>query len=177
VLARILGFSPGFLVGLVVGLEIASQISRGQKLKATAVQLGVIVGLAIAAWLGYSLALVVQGDAPLDFTNGLIQDALTAVVSEGLTAAFIGLLPLTYFDGKEIFDLSKKWWVALYLFVGIPFALLVLPSATTGQSVGDLLVWTLVMLGFTLLTFMVWGIARWRESRSPIEEAELVDAE
>jgi hypothetical protein len=150
--ARILDFSPGFLVGVAIGLELI-QASKRVTARAVFVQLGVVTGLALAAWVLYSI--FTPGN---DFVGMLAEDALVAVTAEGLTGALIAVFPLKFLDGRELWEVSKGLWAAAFLLVSTAFALLVLPTAIEGTDVGDYGVWLLVFAAFGLTSLAVWLI-------------------
>jgi len=177
VVARALDFSPGFLVGLVIGLELSNRASELQRVRAIVIEFSVIVGLGVLAWLGYSIAIAVQGDAPLDFFTGFVQDTLVAVTSEGLTAVMIALVPIAFLDGKKIFERSKRLWVLIFVIVATAFSLLVLPTALAGQEIANIGWWVAVLIGFAAITFAVtlWLRAT-TKSGSSTESTAKVDA-
>lgn len=154
--ARLLDFSPGFLIGLVIGLDLAANIAERSRVRAIVVQYTVILGISVAAWLGYSLMVVLQTDGPTGWATAFIHDTLVAVVAEGLTAIAVAMLPLGFLDGKEIFDHSKKLWAGMFVVIGTAFALLVLPTELNGAEVTDLGWWMLVLLGYAVVTMAVW---------------------
>jgi hypothetical protein len=169
VVARILEFSPGFLVGVAIGLELL-QASRHVTARAVFVQLGVVTGLALAAWVVYSL--FTPGD---DFVGMLVDDTMVAITAEGLTGALIAVFPLTFLDGRELWEVSKRLWVAAFLLVAGAFALLVLPTAVEGTDVADYGVWLTVFAVFGLVSLAVWLIFVRADKRAAAENAK-VDA-
>lgn len=177
VLARLLDFSPGFLIGLVIGLEVGHQINAGQRARAVVVQFAIVAGLSVAAWLGYSIAVGLQGVAGSTFLSALVQDTLVAIVAEGLTAIMVAMLPIGFLDGRELFSHSKWLWAVMFLVIGTLFALLVLPNELNGQQVGDLGVWLLVLIGYAVVALVAWLILRKRNSADDENEpAQLHDA-
>lgn len=152
IVARILEFSPGFLVGVAIGLELL-QASKQVTARAVFVQIGVVTGLALAAWVVYSL--FTPGD---DFVGMLIDDTMVAITAEGLTGALIAVFPLKFLDGRDLWEVSKRLWAAAFLLVAVAFALLVLPTAVQGTDVADYGVWLLVFAAFGLASFAVWLI-------------------
>lgn len=156
--ARLLEFSPGFLVGLVIGLELAHRATDRQRVRAVVIEFSFIVGFGVLAWLIYSAWAGLQGDAPLGFWGGLVQDALVAVTSEGLTGVMVAMIPVAFTDGKKIFDDSKRLWAVMFLVIGTAFALLVLPTALAGQEIGNIAVWVAVLVGFAVVVF---GVTFW----------------
>lgn len=152
IVARILEFSPGFLVGVAIGLELL-QASKQVSARAVFVQIGVVTGLALAAWVVYSV--FTPGN---DFVGMLVDDTMVAVTAEGLTGALIAVFPLKFLDGRELWEVSKRLWVGAFLLVAVAFALLVLPTAIEGTDVGDYGVWLLVFAVFGLVSLAVWLI-------------------
>lgn len=173
VLARLLDFSPGFLIGLVIGLELGSQLRAGERVRAVVVQFAVVGGISVLAWLGYTLAVVLQGSDEPTFFTALLQDTLVATTAEGLTALMVAMLPIGFLDGKEIFDHSKKLWVVMFLVVGTLFSLLVLPTELGGQEVSDLGVWLLVLIGYCVVTLGLWLVLRATEASDDDESRKL----
>jgi hypothetical protein len=168
IVARILDFSPGFLVGVAIGLELI-QASKRVSARAVFVQLAVVTGLALAAWVVYSLF-----TPDNDFLGMLVEDTLVAVTAEGLTGALIAIFPLKFLDGRELWEVSKRLWVASFLIVGLAFALLVLPTAIQGTDVGDYGIWLLVFAVFGAVSLAVWLVFARAAARE--EKAEKIDA-
>jgi Beta-propeller domains of methanol dehydrogenase type len=169
VVSRLLDFSPGILIGIAIGLELI-QASRQVSAKAVFVQLAVVTGFALAAWVVYSLF----SPAP-DFGGMLVEDTMVAITAEGLTGALIAVFPLRFLDGHELWQVSKRLWVLAFLVVGTAFALLVLPTAIEGTEVADYGVWLLVFAAFGLLSLLIWLLFARAAKRE--EQAETVDAD
>lgn len=170
IVARILEFSPGFLVGVAIGLELL-QASKQVSARAVFVQIGVVTGLALAAWIVYSL--FTPGS---DFAGMLVEDTMVAVTAEGLTGALIAVFPLKFLDGRELWEVSKRLWAGAFLLVAVAFALLVLPTAIAGTDVADYGVWLLVFAVFGGLSLAVWLIFVRADKRAAAAEREDVDA-
>jgi hypothetical protein len=170
IVARILEFSPGFLVGVAIGLELL-QASKQVTARAVFVQIGVVTGLALAAWVVYSL--FTPGN---DFAGMLVEDTMVALTAEGLTGALIAVFPLKFLDGRDLWEVSKRLWAAAFLLVGTAFALLVLPTAIEGTDVADYGVWLLVFAVFGLVSLAVWLIFVRADKRAAATEREEVDA-
>lgn len=167
IVARILEFSPGFLVGIAIGLELL-QASKRVTARAVFVQLGVVTGLALAAWIVYSV--FTPGD---DFVGMLVDDTMVAITAEGLTGALIAVFPLKFLDGRELWEVSKRLWVAAFLLVSVAFALLVLPTAIDGTDVADYGVWLLVFAVFGAVSFAVWLIFVRADKRAAAEHEKV----
>ncbi|MFN4002282.1 hypothetical protein [Microcella sp.] len=158
VIARLLEFSPGFLVGLVIGLDLLTRVGAQYRVRATLTSIGVTVGLALLGWVGYSIVTALATGEPT-VLGMLATDALVAIAAEGLTAALASMLPLGFLQGHEIFRRSKGLWAGTFLVVATLFALVVLPTASTTEGeVADVGFWMLVMVIFAAVTLTLWAV-------------------
>lgn len=155
--SRLLDFSPGFLIGLLLGIGIIGRTTAAERAKTTLVQAGVVFALAMLGWVGYSILLA--GGEPDTFASALVVDTLVAVTTEGLTALFIGLLPFRLLDGSAIFEHSKLAWAASYTVAAAAFVLIVIPSAW-GQLDGSLWTWIVVLGGFAIIAVGLYAYFR-----------------
>ena len=156
VASRIFGFHPGLLIGLVMGLELASDARAEHRKRAVALRMGITAGIATGAWLLYSL-LSASGPEPHDFAGLLTRETLVAATDEGLTGLVVALIPVTFMDGKKLFDGSKWLWAAIAVPVGFLFAMLVLPRAFTEDGPGSSFwAWIAVLIVFSALALGVW---------------------
>jgi protein-S-isoprenylcysteine O-methyltransferase Ste14 len=121
------------------------------------VQLGVLAGVSVVAWVAYSIATAMLPAEP-DFAQALTVDALSATVVEGLTAAAVSILPLGFLEGRELFQHSKRLWLGVFIGLALLFSLLVLPIASNASGPADWLVWGIVLIGFAAITLIVWAI-------------------
>jgi len=175
VLGRLLDFSPGFLIGVVIGLELV-RATRRAALGVSLLQFGLVVALATVAWLGHA---ALSGQPIDDFGTALLADTLAAVTVEGLTGAVVAILPLRFLDGRDIWTASRALWAVTFAVVALAFALLVLPTAMEGTEVSDVGVWLAVLGGFAVLTLAVWWFFARADAREQAlaagEERERVD--
>ncbi len=175
IVSRLVDFSPGFFIGLAIGVELVVA-SRRARVGASLVGFGVVIGVSVLAWLGYSA----MADAPLDdFGGALVNDTLVAIAVEGLTAAAVAALPLTFLEGRAIWEVSKRLWLAVFLVVQFVFCVIVLPTAMSLDEVADLGVWALVLGGYCLITLATWQwlVRRDRAGETAGESAPAADDE
>jgi hypothetical protein len=172
VLSRILEFSPGFLIGLLIGIGLVGRTTAAQQAKSTLVQAAVVFALALFGWIGYSILSATT--APDSFAVTLAFDTLAAVTTEGLTALFIGLLPFRFLDGASLFAHSKAVWAASYAVVAAAFVLIVIPSAW-GEPDGSLWLWVAVVGGFAVVAIAIYLYFRF--VAKPIEDDDDEDAD
>ncbi|MDO8336622.1 MAG: hypothetical protein Q7T15_00005, partial [Microcella sp.] len=184
--SRFLGFSPGLLVGLVIGLQLAADARATDRRRAVLVRLGATYAIAITAWVGYSWLEWVLADAQGDvgFLGVFLSETLAAVVIEGLTSLVVALLPLMFLDGRTLLDQSRKVWAMVAIPVAFTFCLVVLPSVEALDDDAPLVTWVGVFLGFSATVAAVWfGFrlldqrdARRASSEDDAEASELADS-
>lgn len=174
VASRTIGFSPGILVGLVLGLELARNARTEDRARATLVRLATTLGVALLAWIGYSaLQAAYNGAGAPDMLGQLTLETLAAASSEGLAGVMVAVLPVTFLEGRDLFTSSKKLWFALAIPAAFAFALIVLPTVTTDQGPHQPIgLWIGVLVVFSLLVFAVWLTFRILEARDPWESHE-----
>lgn len=172
-LSRLLDFAPGLLVGLVLTLSLSASATARDEARYVLTWFGVVLGISLACWLAYSLAGGIV--APGTFGGALVDDALAAVATEGISALLIGLLPLGYFDGRALFHHSKAWWLGTYLVTLVAFFVVVVPSgALWGDIRGPFWLWITVFLVFAALCVGVFLLSRALDRRR--ETRETADA-
>ncbi|WP_394552469.1 hypothetical protein ACDF64_16655 [Agromyces sp. MMS24-JH15] len=219
VVSRAFGLHPGLLIGLIMGLEIASAVKQEARQWAIAIRLGLVAAIAFAAWAGYSLLDVVapaadhgmsgvgvgtvdiaasadgihleshgsddghdtggttetdtghDGTATAhesDFGTELLRETLVATTHEGLATAMVALIPITFLEGKVLFQASKLVWAAIAVPVVFLFAFALVPMAIEHGSAGGevevtvVLPWAIALGAITLLVLAVWyGFVRY----------------
>ncbi|GAB3034912.1 hypothetical protein GCM10027052_11040 [Parafrigoribacterium mesophilum] len=169
-LSRLMGFSPGFLIGLILGISLTSAASAVQRSRMVMLHTGIILTLGITSWVGYSVLIAGTDGQPDSFLRALAIDTLAAVTAEGVTALLVGLLPFRFLEGEELFATSKPRWAATYLVVLVVFCLIVLPDAANWEKLGaSLWTWLAVLVGFTLVSLTIYLYFRYRTSRDASE--------
>jgi len=155
VASRIFGFHPGLLIGLVMGLELASDVRAEHRKRAVVLRMGITAGIATAAWLLYSL--LSAGPEAHDFAGLLTRETLVAATDEGLTGLVVALIPVTFMEGKQLFEGSKWLWAAIAVPVGFLFAILVIPRAFSEEGPDvSFWAWIAVLVLFSALALAVW---------------------
>ncbi|GAA2089832.1 hypothetical protein GCM10009840_30780 [Pseudolysinimonas kribbensis] len=169
--SRMLHFSPGFLIGLVLGLSIAGHAVGRYAWRAVLVRSGLIIGLAIAAWLGFS---AFSGEsAEHDFTSALLLELLVAIATEGIVALLVELLPFHLLEGEHVFRRSKVLWGLAYLVALVVFIVAVVPWEGNWATLGSgLWGWLAVLAGFALIALTVYVVFRVRSRRHHEVEAD-----
>lgn len=171
VVSRLIDFTPGFLIGLLLGLALIGRAKSADRAKSTLVQSGVVFALAMLAWAGYGI--LSAGAEPGTFASSLLTDTLVAITTEGLTGLFVGLLPFRFLDGQEIYQFSRPLWVASYAVAAVAFVAVVVPFANNWLNEGSSFwLWVGIVAAFTVLSVGVYVFFRRRDGREDEEDAE-----
>ncbi|HXR44231.1 MAG TPA: hypothetical protein VN759_05445, partial [Pseudolysinimonas sp.] len=153
VISRLLDFSPGFLIGLVLGLTIAERAAAKYAWRAILVRSGLVMGIAIIAWLGFSIFSAGETEADVaHFGNELFLETLVAIVTEGIVALLIELLPFRLLEGERLYRRSRVLWGAVYLLALVIFIVAVVPWEGNWATLGSSLwVWIAIVAGFGIV--------------------------
>ena len=169
--SRVLDFSPGFLIGLVLGLTLTGETTLKQRSRAVLIRSGIVVTLGIIAWSAFSIA--AAAGEPESFGAALAQDSLAAVVTEGFTALVIVLLPFRFLDGMEVFEESRRLWAISYSGALIAFCGLVLPLEEIWTYLGSSFwVWLAIVAAFGAFCIGTYVVFRSRSPRDVGAEKE-----
>jgi len=169
--SRLLEFSPGFLIGLVLGLSMATPAITQFAWRAVAIRSSIIIAFGVAAWIGYS-ALTVH-EEPHDFLGALLVETFVAITTEGIVMLLIVLLPFKLLEGEPLFAHSKVLWGAIYLVVTVIFVVGVV--AWEGHWVelgGALWLWISVVAVFSLVCVTIYLYFRFWAPPLPEETAD-----
>jgi hypothetical protein len=174
--SRIVGFHPGLLIGLVMGLELAAGARAEVQKRAITTRMIATAAIATGAWLLYSL-LTATTPEDAGFATQLTRESLVAATDEGLTGLVVALIPINFLEGRELFNGSKRRWAAIAAPVAFLFAVLVLPRAFTEEGPQTAAwVWIVVLVGFCVLAFSV-GLGFHLTGRKGRAEADAESAE
>jgi hypothetical protein len=155
--SRMLDFSPGLLVGLVLGIELAASARAEDQRRAIVTRMLVTLGVSLAAWTAFTVMTSALEGTDETFMSVFVTETLVAAVHEGITGLLVALLPLVFLDGKTLFDQSKLTWLALAGPTAIAFALLVLPTSERLAADAPVAIWVGVFIGFSLTVAAIWA--------------------
>ena len=148
IVSRAMEFSPGFLIGLVLGLTIASRSATAHAWQAVLIRSSIVLGLALFAWLGFSAFTAREGEIE-NFTSALFLEILVAITVEGMVVLMVELLPLRLLEGERLFARSKVIWGLAYVAVVAVFIVAVIPWEGNWEALGgSLWSWITVVVGF-----------------------------
>ena len=160
IVSRILDFSPGFLIGSIIGVSVVGEVTKKLEIRVILLWSTVVWAVAMLSWTLAPLVPTPAVDDPAGFFFGLLGDSLTATAAAGLTALLVALLPIALFDGGELFKHSKLTWAIAFGIAAASFAVVVMPSAGNWLGLGDgLLTWLLLTLAFIAVAIVTYLIA------------------
>jgi hypothetical protein len=178
-LSRLIDFSPGFLIGLILGITVINTTSAAQRAKVTIVQASVVFVLSMLGWTAYSILSATT--TPDSFLTALAFETTAGITAEGLTALFVGMLPFKLLDGSEIAQYSKWLWAGVYAFIAATWMLVVVPSAW-GEYASPMWTWMIVLGGFAVVSLGIYFYFRLTAKDEPeddpdteVDESELED--
>lgn len=161
VVSRATSFEPGYLYGVVAGFAFASGLSRGERGRITIATSALLLGTAVVAFV----ARIPVHDAVLDGGGvpvQLLDTVLAAVFAAGVEANVLGLLPLRFLPGEELFAWSKAAWAAVFG-VNVFAFLHALSAAAGGASTGaSVRLAAVLFLAFGTASVAFWGYFRLR---------------
>ncbi len=170
VVSRVLHFSPGFLIGLILGLTIQGKSAAGFAWRTVVTRTSIVLIMAIAAWIGYS-TLTLGGNEGGNFGSELLVETLVAITTEGVVALLVELLPLRFLEGERVYAHSRVLWGILYVLTVVVFVLAVVPWEGNWDALGSSLwIWIVVLAAFALICVGVYVYFR-RFAPPLVEEA------
>jgi MFS family permease len=168
VASRVLDFSPGFLIGLVLGLVIQEKSVKQHAWRAVLLRTGILLGLALLAWFGYGL-FDTQHEGGT-FASELAIETLVAITTEAVVGLLVELLPLRLLEGQKLFEKSRILWGALYLLATFIFVVAVVPWEGNWAELGtSLWAWVGIVVGFGIVATGVYLYFRIRAQQEPPE--------
>ena len=155
-LSRLIGFLPGYLYGVALGLVFAVEVGDEVAAKEVTATSVVILAIALTAWFGLGAARS-AGTGPM---SGLVQAALAMTTVSAFEALVFGLLPIHGMPGRVLFEQRRWVWVAIWGVSVLAF-FHVLVNPQSGYLVNTALVPVATTYGllafFTLVSLGLWG--------------------
>lgn len=166
VLSRLVGFEPGMVFGLIVGLAFGVTLAAAQDVRVKLIGLGWALAIGLLGWVVYSLLAGVDGWLPL-----LLAETFSGVAVASLAALPVALLPLRGLDGETLFRWNRWVWAGLYTLALLLFFTVLMPMPFSWGEVGaPLVTWVILYLGYAALAVGVWA---WFRFRAPLTPAPL----
>jgi hypothetical protein len=174
-LSRLLNFQPGYLYGLIAGLEFRREADDTTgRLTSLAALTILIIGL--VTWAARAPVAAAAARAGAGFWVVAADACLAAIFVAGLTTLVFSLIPLRFLEGSKVTKWSRAAWVGLFASGLFAFVhILLQPSSgyvghtQSGQK------WVVIALfvGFGLFSIAFWAYFRFRPARTHAEPAAL----
>ena len=167
-LSRLLNFQPGYLYGLIAGLEFQREPEDTTgRLTSLAALTILIIGL--VTWAARAPVAAAAAREGAGFWVIVADACLAAIFVAGLETLVFSLIPLRFLEGTKVTRWSRAVWVALFASGLFAFVhILLQPSSgyvghtQSGQK------WVVIALfvGFGLLSIGFWAYFRFRPART-----------
>jgi hypothetical protein len=163
-LSRLIGFLPGYLYGVALGLIFSAEVGDEVAAKEVTATSVVILAIALTAWFGLGAARS-AGTGPM---SGLVQAAFAMTTVSAFEALVFGLLPIHGMPGRVLFEQRRWLWVVIWGTSVLAF-FHVLVNPQSGYLVNTALVPVVTTYGllafFTLVSLGLWGWFRRTDRR------------
>jgi hypothetical protein len=172
-LSRVLSFLPGYLYGLIAGLEFRREADDTTgRLTSLAALTILIVGL--VTWAARAPVAAAAARAGAGFWVVAADACLAAIFVAGLTTLVFSLIPLRFLEGSKVTRWSRAAWVGLFASGLFAFVhILLQPSSGYVGHTQANQKWVVIALfvGFGLFSIAFWAYFRFRPARPEPERA------
>jgi hypothetical protein len=162
VLSRLIGFLPGYLYGVALGLVFAAEVGEDAEAREVTISAVVILALALGAWFGLG---AVRSSESGTFSD-VVQAALAMTTVSAFEALVFGLLPIHGMPGRVLFK-QRRWLWAVVWGVSVLAFFHVLVNPQSGYLVDTAIVPVATTYGllafFTLISLGLWAWFRRQE--------------
>ncbi len=157
VASRLVGFEPGMVFGLIVGLSFGGELAKTKQARVVLVGAGYAFGLAMVGWLGYSIVVSAAGADP-GFWATFASETLSGLAVSGVASLPVALLPMAFTEGGALFAWKKAVWALCYAIGLFSFFVILLPLPFSWGEVGaPLATWIGLYVAYAVLAVGVWG--------------------
>jgi hypothetical protein len=162
--SRLTSFEPGYLYGVIAGFALTRSLADNEKGRLEIGKAAFLLGVAVLAFI---IRIPVHAATVSSGSVGwsLIDTVLAAVFAAGVEANILGLLPLRFLPGEEVFAWSKRVWAVAF---GLnAFVFLHALAAQAGEdSPGTSLAVALALFTiFASVSVAFWAWFRFRPTR------------
>ena len=113
--SRLADFQPGYLYGVIVGIEFGRKLSRVEDGRLAAWATGWVLVVSLIAWIMWIPVVDAIANGDTSFPILFIDALLAMIFVTGVETVVIGLLPLRMLKGDPLLAWSRRTWAALYL--------------------------------------------------------------
>jgi hypothetical protein len=166
-LSRLLGFSPGVIVGMAGVVFLVPELAAPRKGPASFWVLLAIFVVSMAAW---GLSVLFMEVSPI------METMMLTLFFLGVQSVFFSLIPFGDSNGKDIFDWKKSIWGAFSLICLAVFVYMIfMPAFTDVDAMRQNDYLTIYIIGgaLALISGLLWAANKWRwfEKKEPAKVA------
>ncbi|HEU5003903.1 MAG TPA: choice-of-anchor P family protein [Actinomycetota bacterium] len=168
ILSRAVHFEPGYLLGLVAGLEFGRELAADTTGRLTLLAAGLTLGLGVVAWFAHTPVSHAASLPHASFGVITLSNGLSAFFIAALESTVFTLLPLRFLEGKKLTDWRRLAWAAIFGVATVAFInILLQPTSGYRNPDAGAAKWTAVALfvGFGLFSVAFWAYFRFRAPR------------
>lgn len=162
VLSRLLGFEPGMMFGLVIGLSYAGGREPRHEHRVVWGEAGIVLAIGLLAYTAYSALFVQASDSP-DSVLGVLalfgRETLSALTIATIFALPVVLLPLRGMLGPVLWRHNRLIWFGGYAAAVFFLIAIVLPLDDSWEQVGNTLdQWLWLLIAYVLAAVLIWAL-------------------
>lgn len=172
VFARLTGFEPGIVFGLVAGVAFGTLVGRAPQAKAALATLGYAFAVAFIAWLLYGL-MGGGAAAGTSFWQTLVLETLAATAIGGMAALPIALFPVRGMAGQTVWAWRRWVWAVCYAVGLFAFFIVLMPMPFSWAGVS----WDLIASVGVYLLYAIGAVVAWLLVTRPWRRDEDADDE
>ena len=168
-LSRAVHFQPGYLLGLVAGLDFAQELATDTTGRLTLVASGLLLAVGVGAWVLRTPVAAAAGRPGAGFWLIAAEACLAAVFVCALESVVFCMLPLRFLDGIKLTSWKVVAWAVVFGVAVLAFVhILLQPSSGYVSPATGASRWTAIalFLGFGLFSVGFWAYFRFRRPRA-----------
>lgn len=155
--SRLVGFEPGMVFGLIVGLTYGAALAATQKARVSLIGSGYAFTLAILGWVGYSIVEATGGAEP-GFWLTFLSETLSGLAVSGIASLPLALLPIAFLDGGTLFSWKKWVWATAYGVGLFAFLVILMPLPFSwGEITTPFATWVALYAAYAAVALGVWA--------------------
>lgn len=175
ILSRILGFSPGVIVGMAGVVFLTPNLAERRQGPASFWVLLAIFLVSMAAW---GLSVLFMEISPI------METMMLTLFFLGVQSVFFGLIPFGDSNGRDIFGWKKVVWIVFSLVSLIVFVYMIfMPAFTDVDAMRQNDYLTIYIIGGALLLIsgLLWAANKWhwfeKNKPEPVEDEQKIENE
>ncbi|NQX25812.1 hypothetical protein HQQ81_00415 [Microbacteriaceae bacterium VKM Ac-2854] len=161
-ISRLIGFEPGMMFGLVIGLSYAGGREPRREHRVVWAEAGIVLVIGLLAYTAYSAFFVEASESP-DSVLGVLalyaRETLSALTIATIFALPIVLLPVRGMLGPVLWRHNRLIWFGGYAAAVFLLFAIVLPLEDSWEQVGNTLdQWLWLLIAYVLAAVLVWAL-------------------